>query len=141
MIPAGQGTYTFVDQDREPGPYYYWLEEVTRAGERPLHGPIAVMVVASPPASELSQNVPNPFRDLTLFPVSTTRAGPVRLSIYDPQGRLVRRLLDSERLDPGRHGVSWDATDDRGHALPSGTYFCQFEAGERPTVMKLVVLR
>ncbi|MFQ5906801.1 MAG: FlgD immunoglobulin-like domain containing protein [bacterium] len=52
----------------------------------------------------------------------------VNLSVYDVSGRLVRRLIDEERL-PGYYRTVWDATDESGNAVPAGSYFCRLSVG------------
>ena len=51
--------------------------------------------------------------------------GPVRVEIYDVQGRLVRRLLDGT---PGAASVArlrWDGRDQQGRRLSSGRYWAR----------------
>ncbi|MCA9728927.1 MAG: S8 family serine peptidase, partial [Candidatus Eisenbacteria bacterium] len=55
-------------------------------------------------------------------------AGPARLAIYDPAGRLVRMLVD-ETLPAGTHSVSWNGRDERGHRVSSGIFFYRLQTG------------
>jgi outer membrane protein assembly factor BamB len=65
---------------------------------------------------------------------------PVLLRIYDPAGRLVRRLLN-ERLAPGLHGAAWDARAEDGRTVPSGVYFVTLEVAGRTFQDRLVLVR
>jgi hypothetical protein len=84
--------------------------------------------------------LPNPFNPLTEIRCELPRAARARLTIYDLGGRLVRRLLDEERL-AGAFGARWDGCDDAGRALPSGVYFARLTADGHESVRKLVLAR
>jgi flagellar hook assembly protein FlgD len=62
------------------------------------------------------------------------------LAIYDLAGRLVRRLLDEERL-AGAFSARWDGHDDAGRALPSGIYLARLTADGHESVRKLALAR
>ena len=66
----------------------------------------------------LQGNYPNPFNPTTTIAFTLDRSGPVKLRVYDVQGRLVRTLVDGRRAE-GRNLVEWDGTDDAGRGLPS----------------------
>lgn len=50
------------------------------------------------------------------------RAGQVSVAVYNAQGVLVRTLLRGERLEPGRHRVSWDGLGRYGEPQSPGDY-------------------
>lgn len=77
--------------------------------------------------ARLNQNNPNPFNPSTTFSFELLYADHVNLAIYDPQGRLVRTLLDGT-VAGGRHEIVWDGRGDRGEELPAGTYFYRMRA-------------
>ncbi len=82
---------------------------------------------------------PNPFNPHTTLSFQIDRAGPVRLALFDLQGRLVRELVRGDR-SAGRHEVPWDGLDGRGRACASGVYFAQLSASgvrERTTLTLL----
>jgi hypothetical protein len=54
--------------------------------------------------------------------VSLGRDGEVALTVFDVQGRRVRRLVDG-RLQAGDRVVHWDGRDDAGHRMAPGRYF------------------
>ncbi len=82
----------------------------------------------------LRQNSPNPFRPTTTIPfVLANQTDRALLRIFDPEGRVIRKLVDGPR-GIGYHTVIWNGADDRGERLPSGTYFYTLEiAGKRET--------
>jgi len=51
--------------------------------------------------------------------------GPVRIEIYDVQGRLVRRLLDETHGAASVSRLRWDGRDGQGRRLPSGRYWAR----------------
>jgi flagellar hook assembly protein FlgD len=56
------------------------------------------------------------------------------------RGRLVRRLHGGP-LPKGVTMLSWDGTDDRGNALPSGQYVMRLEAGKTSVSRKVTLAR
>jgi flagellar hook assembly protein FlgD len=71
--------------------------------------------------------------------VTTTRAGAVRVDVYDASGRRLRTALN-EVLPAGRRDLRLDGGSS-GRSLPSGVYFYQVEAAEGEARGKFVVLR
>ncbi|MBD3160827.1 MAG: T9SS type A sorting domain-containing protein [Candidatus Eisenbacteria bacterium] len=76
----------------------------------------------------LAANQPNPFTSVTTIRYALESRMPVRLSIVDAHGRLVRSL-DLGEADPGPHHLSWNGRDGKGRSLPSGVYFVKLRAG------------
>lgn len=72
---------------------------------------------------------PNPFAASTAIRYEIFAASPVRLSIYDAQGRRVRALVREAVQLPGSYTVTWDGRDDGGRSLPGGVYFYRLDAG------------
>ena len=104
-------------------------------------GTVAVEDSPEDPAFGFTADMPNPVRPgATSLRFSLERSGAVSLSVYDPAGRLLRRLLDAP-LSPGTHAIAWDGCDREGHLLPAGVYFCRLEQGPRAQVRKLVVVK
>ncbi len=93
-------------------------------------------------AGRLSVN-PNPSVGAAAlsFSVSPAAAGsPVRLTVVDVTGRLVRTLVDG-RIEAGSHQLSWDGTDAAGRPVPSGIYFARIESSDQRDARKVVVTR
>lgn len=83
---------------------------------------------------------PMPARDQVAVGFTLPEPADVRFRIYDVDGRLVRMLL-RERMEAGRHAITWTGLDDAGHAVPSGIFFGRLEAGKRQATAKLLLLR
>jgi flagellar hook assembly protein FlgD len=88
----------------------------------------------------LSGNSPNPFSDATTISYTIPRASPVKLDVYDSSGRLVRTLVNEEKI-AGQYRVTWDGRDESGQAAASGIYFCSMQAAAFKTARKMVLLR
>ena len=80
---------------------------------------------------------PNPFRAETVFAWISPRPSPVRVEVFDVQGRLTRRLVGVA----GRTSVTWDGRDAAGAPVAAGVYFARFRAGDVSTVTRIVRLR
>lgn len=66
--------------------------------------------------------------------------GPVRVSIFDVQGRRVAMLVD--RWQPtGRQTIGWDGRGASGVAVPSGVYFARVDASGVVRSAKLVIAK
>jgi hypothetical protein len=131
------GGYVFRDDTVQPGAEYrYELVAMTASGEARF-GPYRVTV---PPASGLDPNAPNPFNPSTSIGFSLPRESPVRLTIHDLQGQLVRCLVDAT-LSAGTHTATWDGCDEAGRALGSGVYLYRLQTEESHQVRKMVLVR
>ncbi len=82
----------------------------------------AVAAAVSSRANRLDPNHPNPFHAVTAISYTLSSSGRVTIRIFDALGRAVRMLEDSFRAR-GPHVVRWDARDDNGAPVSSGTYF------------------
>ena len=78
-------------------------------------------------AMRLFQNRPNPFTPATRIGFELAQAGRVELGIYSVDGRLIRTLVDEERL-AGSHEVTWDGCDAKGERMAGGVYFYKLAA-------------
>lgn len=86
---------------------------------------------------------PNPFslRVTLRFRLSATAASaPVRLSLVDASGRLVRTLAEG-RLPEGPHAVVWDGRDEAGRSAASGVYFARLASRDGLDNRKLVRMK
>lgn len=100
--------------------------------------------VSAPPLPlTLAQNSPNPFQPVTTIRFRVSEDSKVlaaQLSVFDPSGRLVRRLFDGE-VAPGEFEFRWDGLDDAGAAVGSGVYFYRLLANGHSLTRKMVLAR
>jgi hypothetical protein len=99
----------------------------------------------SPAPSEFAmlQNYPNPFNSTTLikFSVPTDRSNnPVELTIYDIQGKVVKKLVN-EKLQSGNYVTRWEGLNDNNSKVTSGVYFCRGRIGDKMVTMKMLLLK
>jgi len=88
----------------------------------------------------LKGGFPNPFRGTTTVAFELPRPAPVRLSVYDVAGRLVRRLADAP-YEAGAHRIPWDGKTRTGSEAASGIYIVRLEAERTVRLWKAVLLR
>ena len=92
-------------------------------------GPAAVFVsngmgVSAPQGLILDQSFPNPTTTRSTIRYHLSKAGPVRLAVYDVRGRLVDTLEDRDRT-VGTYEVEWDAS-----RVAAGTYVYRLSVGD-----------
>jgi len=97
-------------------------------------------IINLPDQVQLYQNYPNPFNPITNIAFSLSKYSLVDLKIVDIEGRQIRHLL-SNGFAAGRHGVSWNGTNDLGAAVGSGIYFMVLRAEGKVLSQKLSLIR
>ncbi|MBD3179352.1 MAG: T9SS type A sorting domain-containing protein, partial [Candidatus Latescibacteria bacterium] len=85
-------------------------------------------------------NYPNPFNPSTTIEYTVDRPGPVRVSVYDTAGRLVRSLVDRHR-EAGRYRTSWSGRDSHGAAVSAGVFFLRFQSCGKLMARKIVLVK
>jgi len=96
--------------------------------------------VNRPVGFALSQNAPNPFNPTTTIRFSVPQTEPVKLVIYDVNGRVVRTLVDGT-LEVGRHEVSWDGTDMVGRSVASGVYVYRLTSAQGEITKRMTLVK
>jgi hypothetical protein len=94
-----------------------------------------------PQVFALEQNSPNPFNPVTNIFFSIPERAEVELYVCDVSGRVVKKLVDGVRMEPGRHEATWDGRNDAGKVVSSGVYFCKLLAADKVAQMKMVILK
>ena len=97
-------------------------------------------IINLPDQIQLYPNYPNPFNPITNIAFSLSKHSLVDLKIVDIEGRQIRHLL-SNGFAAGRHGVSWNGTNDLGAAVGSGIYFMVLRAEGKVLSQKLSLIR
>ncbi len=95
----------------------------------------------------LTQNFPNPFsaggtfgNPETEIKFFTPQRAPVKITIVDPLGRLVRVLVDGV-VEAGEHRTRWNGKDENAVAAASGIYFVKMRSENFIAVRKLLLVR
>ena len=95
----------------------------------------------TPSTLYLGQCYPNPFNPSTKIDFSVPQAGPVRLEIFDVNGRLVATLIDRS-VGTEMQSVVWNGRDREGGRVSSGVYFYRLTIpSQRSLTRKLVLLK
>ena len=104
-----------------------------------------ISVSSTPRRTALLANYPNPFNPETWIPYHLAHAAEVRLTIYDPQGVIVRQF-DLGYQQAGYYtartsAAYWDGRNDSGESVASGIYFYQLQADHFYAMRKMVILK
>jgi hypothetical protein len=91
-------------------------------------------------SSEYFVNSPNPFASVHHLGFKINNAIPVRLSVYDNSGELVKTLL-VKILNTGSYCVSWDGTNENCRPVSSGIYYGVLVKSGYPAEIKKIVFR
>lgn len=83
---------------------------------------------------------PNPFNPNTRIRFSLLEKEPVRIAIYDVNGKLIKKIAD-KTLSAGTHEYVWNGRTDHNNSVGSGLYFCRITAGSKSKTMKLILIR
>jgi len=140
------------DTDEGPGPQVYQWDGLDGTGHPVMPGTYLVETAtgdkskttkitvgggstpSTQPTTATSTTVPAARRVTISYEVPKPPSGQdktkVVLLIVDASGSPLRKLIDGEQV-PGKHSLSWDGLDDKGTALPSGTYEYELRAGEK----------
>jgi hypothetical protein len=106
----------------------------------PPHGTNVAELGVSGSTLRFERNYPNPFRPRTTFRYSLPDASPVRLDIFDVQGRLVTTLVREFR-GAGPHSITWDGRNATGALLAGGVYFARLQSAVEVRTRKILLLR
>ena len=101
--------------------------------------PVAVEP-AGPPTRLSLAAAPNPSPGTLMFKAESNRAGRETLTVFDMQGRTVRRLADST-AGPGTQMIAWDGRYEAGAKVPPGVYLARLEVAGKAVWNRVTVLR
>ena len=101
-------------------------------------GPITTR--ALPEHFELYDCFPNPFNPTTTLRYALSEDGPVRITIYDMMGRVVKTLMNTQQT-AGFKSLQWNATNDANEAVSAGSYLYALQLGENRQTKKMVLLK
>lgn len=66
---------------------------------------------------------------------------PVKLRLFDAQGRLVRTLVDASQDGPRWYTLEWDGTDRHGRTVATGMYYARLETSAGVKTLPVIRLR
>ncbi|KUG25997.1 hypothetical protein ASZ90_004177 [hydrocarbon metagenome] len=88
----------------------------------------------------LFQNYPNPFNPSTVISYALPEHSVVTIKIYDMLGREVKSLINEEK-NAGVHNITWNAENNYGSKVASGTYIYTIKAGKFYQAKKMIMLK
>ena len=137
---VGQLTYMDVQE---------WLTEAKQAN---LTGPISqrgilfleqLLAALTPKETVLLPNYPNPFNPETWIPYQLAMSADVTVTIYAPDGKLVRTIdLGHQPVGMYQHrnrAAYWDGKNAVGESVASGVYFYTLKAGDFTATRKMLI--
>jgi hypothetical protein len=86
------------------------------------------------------QNFPNPFNPTTKIKFAIDKASPVKLSIYDIQGKKVKELTNNF-YEIGEYELVWHGRNEKGDTVASGVYFYCLETPFQSYSRKMILLK
>ncbi len=88
----------------------------------------------------LHQNYPNPFNGETVIEFDLQKPQNILFDVYDVAGKIVSRK-DLGYLAAKKHLVRWEAKDNSGNMLSSGTYFFSITGQQSRESKKLTIVK
>jgi hypothetical protein len=137
LISAGDRSY--IDYELDAGNIYYYVLGVVRSDGGEVRS-YAIEITTIPYRFALAQNYPNPFNPTTTICYTIPRSVHVALKIYDPQGHLIKTLVN-ETLKAGPHEARWHGTNENGSPVVSGIYFVQLRSRGCAQTRKIILLK
>ena len=128
LVPAAGGMFVFWSDGNIYGTYVgpNGFESLTdMAGQQPI---------------SQTSIAPNPLRTSAELSITLSAAGRVHIAVLDPQGRVLRHLIDGDE-SAGWHRVAFDGKSDDGGTLRSGVYFLRVQAPSELSTKAFVILR
>jgi hypothetical protein len=107
----------------------------------PFEGRDEVRVIHPGNGNLSASVVPNPLNPVGVLRFSTSMPGPVNVTMFDVQGRIVRVLMDTRALPMGTHTLPIDARGAQGQALATGVYFYRIETAQGSTAGRIAVVK
>ena len=123
-----------------PGGYELWMSCLSQgiAVLKVITSPVGISKIPVAESALSLTNYPNPVTGRTTLNFSLLNEGPVSLTIYDLNGRIVRGLAHTV-YQPGISSVEWDGCDNQGKRVRPGIYTCRLVDGNNSKSIKMVV--
>ena len=90
-------------------------------------------------------NYPNPFNPETWIPYQLAESAEVKLTIYDMNGQLVRRLAVGHQAagmyQSRSRAMYWDGRNQLGEPVASGLYFYTLTADDFTATRRMLILK
>ncbi len=138
---SSSAEYTFTDSEVEPeATYAYRLSDVSFDGDVNVYASLSVTVDALPKATDMEKAFPNPFNPQTYIAYHLAENTDVEIAVFDVQGRQIKTLHSGNQL-AGNYHVYWNATDNAGGKVPTGTYIIQMRTENIQKIQKVMLIK
>ena len=127
-------SYSFIDNDLNPGIYNYRLKQVDYDGSFEYSDVIQVEITV-PFDFALEQNYPNPFNPSTTIRYSVPQTSIVNIKVYNLIGQEVTELVN-ETKSAGKYEINFES-----NGLASGIYLVKMQAGDFTSTIKMTMLK
>ena len=101
---------------------------------------LAIELIGLPQEASLGANYPNPFNSETTIPYAVGTRGPVTMRLFDINGQLIRKLVDSIQ-EPGQYKAFWDGRDTNGTSVSTGVYLLQLRTDAYRETQKIMLMK
>ncbi|MGB3341713.1 MAG: T9SS type A sorting domain-containing protein [bacterium] len=104
---------------------------------------INVSVTEKPGDAQIQQLMyaaPNPAKSRTTIHYQLINTSAVSLTIYDIQGRFVKKLVNNQQT-PGVYAVPWDGIDTNNKLVSAGVYFYMLSVDGKTAIQKIILLK
>ncbi len=127
-------TYSFVDENLNPGKYKYRLKQIDFDGSFE-YSKIVEIDIQLPEQFKLNQNYPNPFNPKTKIEFQLPQSTNVKLTVFNILGEKVTEILNEE-LEAGFYSFDFD-----GKYHSSGTYIYSLQSDYYNAIRKMILLK
>jgi hypothetical protein len=143
VIVGGTGTPGHAEDVAVAGSYAYVADDGAGLQILPTQclAPVSVPLAEGVIAAMTLRALPNPSFGQTVIQFATREGGTIQANVYDPTGRLVRRLGD-RWLHAGIHELLWNGRNDSGREVAAGSYLVRIvtqsglRASQRITLLR-----
>jgi len=133
--------YTFTDSQIASGiNYTYRLSDVSTTSEITIYAPLSITLDILPLVNTMEPAYPNPFNPRTYIAYHLAEDAEVNISVFNIMGRRLKSIYLGQQLE-GSYHVYWNATDDDGGLVPTGTYIIRLQAGSIQEIQKVMLIR
>ena len=94
-----------------------------------------------PSKIKMLPNYPNPFNPATNIKFELPEETYVSIIVVDVLGRLVRSLINEEKIAGGYHHIKWDGLTDSGAPASSGVYLIHFSSNNYNKYYKALLIK
>ena len=133
--------YTFTDPKVEPETTYtYRLSDVSTDGKVNVYASLNITMDALPKMTDMEKAYPNPFNPQTHIAYHLAKEADVEITVFNILGRQIK-TLHSGRQVAGSYHVYWNATNNSGDNVPTGTFLICMQAGDIYKIQKVLLIK